>query len=104
MRRKQHRASVRKKEATNGFLDHLKKNKRHTIDWKSVMFLDYEANWFRRKIKESLFINLYNIGKQTTKLMNIEKGLEIDTCWQAITNDKFLDQFMDNENSRRRPH
>ena len=45
-----------------------------TLDWQSVRFLDYEANWFRRKIKESLFINLYNIGKQTTKLMNIEKG------------------------------
>ena len=88
MRRKQHRASVRKKEATNGIFDHLKKNKRHTIDWKSVIFLDHEANWFRRKIKESLFINLYNIGKKTTKLMNIEKGMEIDSCWQALTNDE----------------
>ena len=38
-------------------------------------------------MKESVFINGFNAGKQVTKLMNIEKGVDIDTCWDAITNE-----------------
>ena len=82
-RRSQHQ--VRRKETTNGFFDHLKRNKRRVIDWKNCRFLEKEKNWFRRKVKESVIINTYNIRKKTK---NIEKGVEIHSRWGTITSDE----------------
>ena len=41
----------------------------------------------RRKIKESLFINISDKGNEISNLMNLERGLAIDSCWRAMTDD-----------------
>ena len=84
--RKQHQADIRRKTMSNGIFKHLKENKQHKVDWENPIILDNEKHWMRRKIKESLYINICNKSRQITKIMNIEKGLEIDECWKSITN------------------
>ena len=56
------------------------------INWEKVRFLDKEKNWKGRKIKEAIYINavvptsLMNEGK----LMNLDKGYELDMIWSAF--------------------
>ena len=49
-----------------------------------------------RKIKEAIYINICNKGKQIglEKIMNIEKGFEIDSCWTSITNEMDFSEIM----------
>ena len=44
------------------------------------MFLDYEKNWKRRKIKEAIYINAINPTNTMSKkdILNLEKGYELD--------------------------
>ena len=56
-RKYQHNQDIKKKVETNGIYHHLKEHKKHKIDWDGNIFLDREAQWTRRKIKESLYIN-----------------------------------------------
>ena len=55
------------------------------INWEKVCFLD-EKNWKGRKIKKAIYINavvaisLMNGGK----LMNLEKGHELDPIWSEF--------------------
>ena len=63
------------------------------------MILDKEKQWFRRKVKESLYINLKNKRVKIDTLMNIEKGVEIDTGWNSIMYD---DEFASRMERKRR--
>ena len=60
--------------------------KKHTIDWKNRVFLDFEPHWRKRKIKEALFIDCLNPGvtMMPHTLMNLEKGIEIASCWKEF--------------------
>ena len=53
--------------------------KKHSIDWEKV------HSW-ERKIKEALFINAQNPGKEKGKgnLLNLEKGINLDPIWGAF--------------------
>ena len=52
-RRSQHQRDVKTGKTTNGFFWHAKENAE--IDWEKVVFVDYEKNWKRRKIKEAIY-------------------------------------------------
>ena len=80
---KQHQYCVRSKDTSNGIAQLIRSNRRPTIDWENAMILDKEKQWFRRKVKESLYINLRNKRVKIDTLMNIEKGVEIDTGWNS---------------------
>ena len=85
-RRYQHEYAIRCKQKTNGIAQHILKNKKHTIDWKNRVFLDFEPHWRKRKIKEALFIDCLNPGvtMMPHTLMNLEKGIEIASCWKEF--------------------
>ena len=83
-RKYQHNQDIKNKVETNGIYHHLKEHKKHRIDWDDNIFLDREAQWTRRKIKESLYINACDPRDKPENLLNIEKGLKISTCWNEF--------------------
>ena len=86
-RRYQHQYAAKKKTQTDGIAQHVTKTK-HQIDWENTIFLDSETNWRRRKIKEALYIDSLNPGKQiSNKIMNLEKGFDISGCWKEFSSD-----------------
>ena len=83
------KASIRDVKAgktTNGFFCHVKENAGHKIDWESAVFVDYEKNWIRRKIKEAIYINAINPTKAIIKkgILNLEKGYDLDAIWSEF--------------------
>ena len=45
-----------------------------------VSYLDREEDWKKRKINEALYIN----SMDPKTLMNLEKGFEINQCWNKF--------------------
>ena len=66
----------------------MKNNEGHKVNWDKVNFLDKEINWKGRKIKESIYINSLNstmkIDSSASKLMNLEKGFDLDPIWSEF--------------------
>ena len=83
-RRGQHKGKVRGKDEENGIYMHLKKNRRHKIDWEACDFLDRESKYYGRKIKEALYINAFDPNDDLEELMNIEKGANVNQCWREF--------------------
>ena len=72
--RPEHRSDIRLKKGTNSLFDHLKQNKDHQIDWGKTVILDEERVYFKRIVKESLYINAF----KDENLMNLQDGTPID--------------------------
>lgn len=83
-RKQQHQRDVKNKVPTNGIYNHVKQYKDHTIAWDDVVFIDREAHYTRRKIKESLYINALDSSEMHTKIMNLEKGAKTNPCWNEF--------------------
>jgi hypothetical protein len=83
-RKYQHKQDVKNKVETNGIFQHCKNYKKHRIDWEKNMFIDREENGFRRKIKESVYINAWDPLEKNGSLMNIEKGVKLNSCWNEF--------------------
>ena len=88
-RRSQHQRDVTQKKLSNGIYDHVKNNEGHQINWGKVCFLDNEKNWRGRKIKEAIYINAVvpTNSADGRKLMNLEKGYDLDTIWSEFNPD-----------------
>ena len=74
--------SKRKKQQM-GYLNHGRES-RHIISWENIAFVDQESNWSRRKIKESIYINAMDPSQKPTQIMNLEKGKEVNPCWNEF--------------------
>ena len=74
-RRSQHQRDVKNRKKTNGFYCHIRENKGHKINWDRALYLDYEKNWKRRKIKEAIYINAINPTHTMNKkeIINLEE-------------------------------
>ena len=60
------------------------KNPDHIISWENIAFLDQGSNWSRLKIKESIYINAADPAQKPTQIMNLEKGKEVNACWNEF--------------------
>ena len=59
---------------------HIAKHPDHTIAWEKTTFLDYDRNFYARRMKESLYIDIFSeIGT-----MNLEDGMCKNHCWNDI--------------------
>jgi hypothetical protein len=86
-RREQHQRDIQNGIQTNAFFQHLQKHKKHSIDWENPKILSRERHWESRRIKESLYINAMDPQPKITKLMNLEKGKDLDTCWNIFNSE-----------------
>ena len=91
----QHKGSCKAMDMKNGPAHHMWELN-HQIDWESTSIIDQEKQYSQRKIKEALYINAMNPGRDVTSLMNIEKGDYIDPCWN-----EFLPEIKDRVLRRR---
>ena len=76
----QHQNDIKNGKETNAIFMHLQQHNSHSIKWQEVSYLEREEDWKKRKIKEALYINAM-IPKE---LMNLEKGFEINQCWNEF--------------------
>ena len=86
-RKYQHQKDVQNKNENNGIYCHLKKNKKHKIAWEKVIFVDRDSHYMRRKIKESIYINALDPPERPKKIMNLEKGVKIGSCWNEFNHE-----------------
>jgi hypothetical protein len=95
-RKYQHQYAVKNKKKDNGIAEHVQTSK-HSINWERSIFLDSDEHWRKRKIKESIFIDCLNPGKEISSksLMNLEKGKEISDIWKEF-NSKIRKTFSKN--------
>ena len=51
-----------------------------------MVFLDYEKNWKRRKVKEAVYIKAINPTNGMNKkiILNLEKGYNLDKIWSEF--------------------
>ena len=80
MRENQHKRSIRNCDTNNGIYMHVLKHPDHVIAWDKVTFLDYDRNFYARRMKESLYIDIFF----KTGVMNLEDGMQKNQCWNAI--------------------
>jgi len=76
----QHQNDIKNGKETNAIFMHLQQHNSHSIKWQEVSYLEREEDWKKRKIKEALYINAMN----PKELMNLEKGFEINQCWNEF--------------------
>ena len=86
-RKYQHKKDIEHKNTNNGIYCHLKKNKKHKIAWEQAIFIDRDSHYMRRKIKESIYINALDPSEKPTKIMNLEKGVKIGSCWNEFNSE-----------------
>ena len=78
---------MKNKVSTNGIYNHLKYNKKHKIAWDDAVFIDREPHFMRRKIKESIYINALDPSEKRSKIMNLEKGIATNPCWNEFNSE-----------------
>ena len=71
---------VKNGRETNAIFMHLQEHKDHYIQWQQISYLEHEEDWKKRKIKEALYIN----AMDSKESMNLEKGFEINPCWNKF--------------------
>jgi len=79
-RENQHKRSVKNCDSNNGIYMHILKHPDHVIAWDKATFLDYDRNFYARRMKESFYIDIFS--KSGT--MNLEDGMLKNQCWNAI--------------------
>ena len=78
---------MKNKTATNGIYNHLKQNRKHKIAWDDAVYIDREPHYMRRKIKESIYINALDASERHTKIMNLEKAVKTNPCWNEFNSE-----------------
>ena len=76
--------AVKKCDISNSFAAHIPKTG-HSIKWDDFTFIDGHKYQKNRKIKESLYINAFSNGGDTTgQLLNLEADTYIDQAWNSL--------------------
>ena len=60
------------RDRRNAITIHAMENINHTILWKDSYIKEFEENWFRRRVKEAIWI------KMTDKTMNTDSGIQLN--------------------------
>ena len=76
----QHKRSMKNCDMNNGIYMYMLKHPDHVIAWEKATFLDYDRNYYARRMKESFYIDIFS----KTGTMNLEDGMQKNQCWNAI--------------------
>ena len=74
----EHKRAVLHLDSRNALAAHIMQNMDHCIQWQDSTIKDYKSNWYRRCVKESIWIRLTN---NTT---NTDPGLSINKTWMTM--------------------
>ena len=69
---------------TNRIYNHLTNNKKHKIAWDDAVFIERESHFMRKKIMESIYINGLDPSEKHSNIMNLEKGVATNPCWNEF--------------------
>ena len=69
----EHRRAVQQLDTKNAIAVHMAEHMDHQILWQDSTIKEYEPNWYRRRIKEAIWI------KQTANALNTDSGLSLNT-------------------------
>ena len=67
-------------DSNYGIYVHISKHPDHKIAWEKTTFLDYDRNFYARRMKESLYIDIFS----ETGTMNLKAGMCKNYCWNVI--------------------
>ena len=67
-------------DMNNGKYIHILKHPDHVIAWEKATILDYDRDYYARRMKESFYIDIFS----KTGTMNLEDGMQKNQCWNAI--------------------
>ena len=73
----EHKKSVWKPNPNNAITAHMW-NTGHGIQWSETMSMDHEVEWYRKRVKEALYI------RNSTNAMNSNPGLALNPCQTAF--------------------
>ena len=73
----EHKKSVWKRNPNNAITAHMW-NTGHGIQWSETMSMDHEVEWYRKRVKEALYI------RNSTNAMNSNPGLALNPCRTAF--------------------
>ena len=59
---------------------HIAEHPDHAIAWEKTTFLDYDRNFYARRMKESLYIDIFS----KTGTMNLEVGMKKTTAGMPL--------------------
>ena len=71
----EHKRAVMKADPKNAIAEHVW-NTGYKIQWDETTSIDHDGDWFRRRVKEALYI-------RSSNAMNSDPGLSLNPCWTA---------------------
>ena len=74
----EHKRAVLHLDPKNALAAHIMQNMDHSMQWQNSTIKDYDSNWYRRCVKESIWIRL------TNNTINTDPGLSINKTWIAM--------------------
>ena len=74
----EHKRAVQQLDRKNALAVHMTDHMDHQILWEESIIKEYETNWYRRKIKEAIWI------RQTANALNTDSGLSLNVTWNTM--------------------
>ena len=71
----EHKRAVMKADPSNAIAEHVWSTG-HKIQWDETTSIDPDGDWFRRRVKETLYI-------RSSNAMNSDPGPSLNQCWTA---------------------
>ena len=92
----EHKRAVMKADSNNAIAEHVRSTG-HKIQWDETTSIDHDGDWFRRRVKEALYI-------RSSNAMKSDPGLSLNPCWTAprsapCNNDRHCCGYDNNFNS-----
>ena len=78
VRIQEHKRAVRILDTRNTLATHIAEFPDHSIEWEKSSIKEYESNWYRRKVKEGIWI------KMTENNLNTDRRLTINATWNTM--------------------
>ena len=74
----EHKRAVQHLDKSNALAVHITEHMDHQIQWEESTIIEFESNWYRRRLKEAIWI------KRTANTLNTDPGLHINVTWNTM--------------------
>ena len=74
----EHKRAVQHLDKSNALAVHIIEHMDHQIQWEESTIIEFESNWYTRRLKEAIWI------KRTANTLNTDPGLHINVTWNMM--------------------